>query len=35
MNFEVLWLFVKAFSAKSGCMASFGGTNKQSANMFL
>ena len=35
MNFEVLWLFVKALSAKFGYMAYFGGTNKQSTSIFL
>ena len=28
MNFEVLWLFVKVFSAKFGGVTSFGGNSK-------
>ena len=33
-NFESLWLFAKAFSAKFGRVASFGGNSKQSAKVF-
>ena len=34
VNFEVLWLFTKVFSAKFGGVASFGGSSEQSAKVF-
>ena len=33
-NFEVLWVFAKIFYAKFGGVMSFGGTSKQSVNVF-
>ena len=35
MNFKVLWLFTKVFTAKFGGMASFGNTSKQSAEILF
>ena len=35
MNFEVSWLFAKAFSAKFEGMASFCGISEQSAKVFF
>ena len=35
MNFEVLWLFTKVFSAKFGGVTFFGGTSEQSAKVFF
>ena len=34
VNFEVLWLFAKVFSAKFGDVVSFGGTSEQSTKVF-
>ena len=34
MNFEILWLFMKVFSAKFGDLASFGEDREQFAEVF-